>query len=376
MDELLKKAYSIPHTATNPLRDACLSSINLTLDLLDGCAYQCDGCFVKRRNNVDAKDLSDIARLVDRWEGMGFGFNETFIGPTDVFSANNFEEVFTNKDFKALGEHFTFACISTLQDDYDKIARRVEVMQQSHPNWRGRGFEVFVMVDIDKYLAKDEEYLSDIWKKLALFDLDDVFFTINVDKAGKFAQLSLAELNERLMTEFAPPSNDCTTGLRINPSFFRSGNAILVQEYAHTLRDIFRREITSDTIGRVYSNMINTYANGFTFNDYTYRNHELYVTPFIYEGIPVTDEIFHIPRNDSGFWSHLDFDRKQLELFAAQSKYAVKTAECDTCQNLPSCMSRNILAYMETRNIRKCFLPKELIREPGENANAVAQRVC
>ena len=378
MDNILKAAYAIPHTATNPLRDACLSSINLTLDLLDGCAYHCDGCFVQRRNKADASDLSEISMLVDQWEDRGFGFNETFIGPTDVFSANNFDVIFKNEDFRQLGEHFTFACISTLLDDYDKIARRVEVMQEYQPNWRGRGFEVFVMVDIEKFFVnRDEEYMKSLWKKLSLFNLDDIFFTINVDQAGKFSQLmNLAELNEALMTEFSPPAKDCTTGLRINPSFFRSNNVILIQDHARALRDALRREITPDNPSSVYSNMINIYANATTFHDYTYRNHELYVAPFIYENIPVTDEMFHIPRNEDGFWTQDDFDAKHRELFVQQSAWASRSIDCYDCANLPTCMSRHILSYMETRSLRSCFLPKELLKEPGENANAVAQCLC
>lgn len=375
MDEKLKRAYSIPHTATNPLRDACLTSVNLTLDLLDGCAYQCDGCFVKRRNRVDANDLADIARLADQWEEQGFGFNETFVGPTDIFNANNFDAIFDNDDFLALGEHFTFACVSTLRDEYDQIASRIEKIKKYHPNWRGRGFECFVMLDLEKYLNEDDQYMTDLWHKLELFDLDDVFFTINVDKHGKFAQLSLAELNARLMTEFSPPSKDCTTGLRINPSFFRSGNMPLVVGYAHTLRDIFRREVTDDTISQVYSNMINIYANAITFHDYTYRNHELYVAPFIYENIPVTNDMFRIERNDDNFWTQEQLDAKFVELFNRQMQYASQTSECSTCPHLTTCVSRHTLSYMETREIHDCFLPKELLREPGENANAVAQCV-
>ena len=375
MDDRLRKAYSIPHTATNPLRDACLTSVNLTLDLLDGCAYHCDGCFVKRKNKVNDDDLKDIARLVDMWEDQGFGFNETFVGPTDIFSADNFDAIFDNEDFLALGEHFTFACVSTLLDDYYKIAARIEKIRQYSPNWRGRGFECFVMIDIEKYLANDTAYMVDLWQKLELFDLDDVFFTVNVDKFGRFAQLNLAELNKRLMDEFNPPSKDCTTGLRINPSFLRSNNAVLVLEYADKLRQIMLEEMEGDLVSQVYSNMINVHANATTFHDYTYRNHELYVAPFIYEDIPVTDSAFHIPRNEDGFWTQEQLDDKHRELFLKQMEYAERTSECSTCPHLATCTSRHMLTYMESRHIGKCILPKELLTEPGENANALAQCV-
>lgn len=372
----IKRAYNRPHTATNPLRDACLSSVNLTLDLLDGCAYRCDGCFVARRNNVNADDLKDIARLVDQWEDAGFGFNETFIGPTDIFNANNFDVLFDNEDFLRLGEHFTFACTSTLQDDYDTIAKRIESINKYHPNWRGRGFECFVVLDIEKYLDNNEEYMNDLWKKLSLFKLDDVFFTVNVDKQGKFAKLNLAELNKRLMDEFSPPADDCTTGLRINPSFLRTRSKELIEQYANILKDIMLDEITEDTITQVYSNMINKYANATTFHDYSYRNHNLYVSPFIYEDIPVNDDIFLVERNENNFWSLDDLNNKMIELFNRQYFYSYQTPECSKCPHLPTCVSRHTLAYMETRKIIDCFLPKELIREPGENPNAAAQRIC
>ena len=150
----------------------------------------------------------------------------------------------------------------------------------------------------------------------------------------------------------------------------------MVQQYATVLKDVFKREMTPENMQRVYSNMINIYANAVTFHDYTYRNHELYVAPFIYENIPVTDESFYIPRNEDGFWSQMDFDKKHAELFIKQMQYAEKAAECSGCSNLATCTSRHILSYMESRGIKKCIVPKDLLREPGKNANALAQCVC
>lgn len=50
----------------------------------------------------------------------------------------------------------------------------------------------------------------------------------------------------------------------------------------------------------------------------------------------------------------------QQQLFVNQIIFTSETDECGICEYLMNCTSRNVLTYMEDRNITECMLPKVL----------------
>lgn len=352
----LPNAYAQHKGGTRALRDANWMSIDLTLDLLGGCEHKCPGCFVNKKLPFLGDDLDVTCDLVRQWRDAGYDFNELFLGPTDIFSASNLDDVVTDPKFQEMSQYFTFTCTSTCLNDYDETARRIQLLEDTCDNWRGRNFEIFVVLDIPKYLADDEEYLTVFNKNLELLYNDNVFLLLNVYSEDMFNDMSLFDLNAKVKADY-------NTKVRVNPSYFRGTSRKHVERYAQLHRRMLEREVTDDTIQGIFLNMIDIYFGGYTFGNYAFVNHNLFISPLIYEAIPVDNDELKIPRNAIGMYDLADLERKQVELFERQYEYSHKTAECSSCKYLASCAARNVLTYMETREITECFLPKTLFRD-------------
>lgn len=361
MQMLLPNAYAEHKGGTRSLKDANWYSIDLTLDVLGGCEHKCPGCFVNRKLPFLEDDLQKMAALTARWDHAGYDFNELFLGPTDMFSASNFDEVVTSPDFQFMSEYFTFTCTSTCLNDPMETKRRLLLLEECE-NWYDRNFEIFVVLDIPKYLAGDKEYLDLFNKNMSLLYNDNVFLLLNVYGEEMFDDMSLFDLNKKV-------KEDYNTKVRINPSYFRGTNKKHVERYAHLHKRMLEREITEETIGGIFLNMLDIYFGGHTFGNYTFTNHELYVTPILYEAVPMLEDYMRVWKDWGGNYTLQEIEHVERRLFDQQHVYAEKTNECFSCKYLASCVSRNVLSYMESRDITNCFLPKSLFRDASRVIN-------
>jgi hypothetical protein len=295
-----------------------------------------------------------MAQLTRQWVDNDYDVNELFLGPTDIFSATNFDSIVDDPHFREMCEVFTFTCTTTCLNDFEETNRRMEKLEVFIT--QGREFEIFVVLDIPKYLAGDIVYLERFNRNLQLIDRSNVFFLLNVHQGDMFEGFNLDDLTTKLKADYG-------TKMRINPSYLRGTSKRHVEKYAHMHRDVMRDQINDKTIKTVFFNMIDKYFGGTTFNIYTYTNHQLHVTPLIYEAIPLLNDQTTISARDDGFFDLDTVNDKINELEIAQYEYSDETTECSTCKYLTSCVERNVLSYMEDRNILDCFLPKEMFRD-------------
>lgn len=354
----LLNAYAQYKGGTRSLKHADTYSIDLTLDILRGCQHKCPGCFVNRNLKFINQDLYAINNLVEQWHYNNFDFNELFVGPTDIFNASNFEQLVKNKHFQQLSTKFTFTCTTTCLNDFEVTKNRLSMLNDYCSNWAGRNFEVFVILDLPKYINRDKQYLDQFNKNLQLLYNDNVFFLLNIYSENMFDEVSLYQLNTRLKQEY-------NAKIRINPSYFRATKNKHVLKNAMAHKNMLQHQINDDTIKHIFLNMLDMYFGGFTFGNYALINHELYICPLLYEAIPITNNMVQIAKSENNLYNIDNIHDKHIELFNKQHQYA-QHLECKKCKYLTSCISRNVLSYMETRNIQQCFLPKQLFRDASK----------
>lgn len=343
-----------------PLKHSDLMSIDLTLDLLGGCQHSCPGCFVNKKLPYLEDDLDSIVSLVEVMHENEYSPNELFLGPTDIFSALNFDEIITNEKFVTISKSgFTFKCTTTCLNDMDEMKRRYELIRSQCSHWDGRDFEVFVVLDCEKYLSGDIQYLEQFNHNLELLQDHNVFLLVNVYSEEMFSEISLYDLNQRIKQDY-----DCR--IRINPSYFRGTSKRHVERYAQLHKQMLEREINDKTIEGIFLNMIDVYFGGYTFINFSYTDHELYIAPLLYEAIPTLHQILKVPKAESGKYTIEAIEHTEKDLFLRQYEYSAKTAECSNCEYLASCVSRDVLAYMETLEIKDCFMPKKLFRDTSQ----------
>lgn len=351
----LKNAYRQHFGGFRPVRDANAVTVNLTFDILDGCEHQCPGCFVRKKNPFFAAgDDVILAELISDLRSTGYSMDELNIGPTDIFSADNFNELVANPIFVDMANEFNLTVVTTLMDDSDKIARRIQEYQHAFPH-RDRRVEVFVMLDLEKYIAKDWFYMNQLYRNIKLLADWNVFFLLNVYSEDMFDDMDLPTLTKRLLDDFG-------TKLRINPSYFRGTSGRHVLKYASKHKEMLERNVDGTSIERVFMNMADIYFNSFTTLNLCYADGELSLMTFLYEGIPQVDRRFVIDKRE-GKYHVEDIQNAVDRLTTEQFEYAQETDECATCKYVTCCVSRNILSYMDTRSITKCMLPRQLFRD-------------
>ena len=350
----LQNAFRTHIGGFRSVRDAAFVSMDFTLDVLNGCEHKCPGCFVQRKNDFMEDDLKVVESIVDQALEAGYDFNEMFIGPTDLFSAINYDELITSETFKRFAHRFTLTANTTLMNDSSVIEERLNLLRKEQVH-EGRNKELFVILDLDRYIKNDWFYMNQLNRNLKLVYDWNVFFIVNVYSEDMFDGMDLTEMTLRLKKDFG-------TKLRINPSYFRGTNKKHVERYANDHKRMLESQVNEENIGMVFLNMIDIYFSSFTLLSYGYSKGKLSIAPFIYEVIPQDNEMFDIKKAGSKY-TLADIESTHYSLLTRQYEYATKTTECSDCKFLPSCSSRNILAYMESRNITDCFLPKQLFRD-------------
>lgn len=350
----LQNAYRSHFGGFRAVRDAAFVSVDITLDVLNGCDHKCPGCFVQRKNDFMDRDLKQIEHVIDEMIAADYDLNELFIGPTDIFSAINFKELISNPTFKRMSQHFTLTATSTLLNDTAQIHERLEFFRKELPH-RDRDTELFIVLDLERYFKKDWFYINQMHRNIKLLSDWNVFFIVNVYSEDMFDEINLTDLGRRLKRDFG-------TKLRINPSYFRGTNKKHLERYATLHKNMLEKQISEDNINEVFLNMTDIHFSSYTLLAYCYSGGKLSVMPFIYEAIPQDNPMFDVVKDGSKY-ELTDIEQTHHRLAVGQYEYAQHTESCNTCEFLASCVGRNVLAYMESRRITKCLLPTALFRD-------------
>lgn len=357
-------AFRTCGASTAPIGVAPTIELNITLDILDGCASRCPGCFVTKKNKFTAQYLKDINHITEQYVALGLEANELFLGPTDLFATTNMEEVVNDpifpdiiKKYKALT--FTSAFTAEPKKLRQQLFQVNKILADA-----GRHCELFIVLDVPKFLKGDRTYLDVFEENLtAIRDCNlqnkaegkmeiNVFFLLNYYKQV-FDEVTFPQLHKMVKDAYQAK-------IKINPSFGRSSNPKIVKSFMEKLRHDLELQLTEETRGGVFINMVDIHFGGDTYQNYAYTGGNLYVAPFLYDFVPVPDPLFEVKRRDDGQY-HLDdmFD-KVTELTARQYEYSEKTVECGSCPFLANCVARHYLAYMEHHGITECLMPRKI----------------
>lgn len=338
-----------PHNPAKLVNTDMLRS-EFVLDVLDGCAFSCAGCYIPRRNTCTPKDLQLANGIADTLNEMNISCEEMFIGPTDIFTATNFDEIMNDPAMYDLTARFSISTSSTLMSSTREIKQRWHVLQKHLNAAAARDFELLVAFDLQKFIDRDSKYLDLLTTNLEMFKRDTVVFVVNFYES-MFHNTSLVDVAKQIHDVF-------NVRLRIVPSFFRMGTHHAVESKSEAfLETLLMQLVDVDLPDYVSINMLDKYFGGEGFVNLSYKDGKLYITPFLYEGIPQTNSIFEVAEP----FSADDISNALMSLTTRQYLYASHTMECSACPLLPSCIGRKVLAYMESRELVACIVPKGLI---------------
>jgi hypothetical protein len=323
-------------------------TVNLQLEVLDGCEFSCDGCYVNRRNDYVFSDIKRLRDLISEFDSS-YELNEIVLGPTDLFGAKNTLQVINSNEFLSLFQKFDALTFnSTLQNEPSFVKEVLSNLERVlPPNVK---LEMFVVLDLKKYLSKDRDYLDRLEENLQIMDQANILFAYNINTRNSFSKVDILELSKSINKTY-------NAHLKMAPSFFRSSNESIIEKALFTWRSKLKDQLGPGKNDKILFNMLDKNFGGVTYLNYTYKSGKIFQNPYIYDYIFDESENFSISLENLDLKNLLEFgDKKVIEQF----EFA-KDLECETCELLSSCVGRNVLSYMKNHQITDCFLPKQMI---------------
>lgn len=304
----------------------------INLDILHGCAQQCPGCFIPRKNLTKADNLETLYNLLI--EGA-YHPDEITIGPTDIFDAENFSEIMNHPYMEKLYGISGIGFSSTLTQSRFMIRDKLDKIWSIYGNVaRIPDIDFKIVLDIDKYLDNE---LDDWYKTLEMFKLGSVQFRVNYHK-DVFKRIGYNELSQKVYDDFNAP-------IIITPSFLTDRN---VRGKVSQHLENFRRDMLEQKIDEKWLNLYTFFDakfNGYGCQNYSFYNNKLYLNPFLYDVI-----IQRTPK----FETTMDYNTLYDNI-----EYAQQVDDCNGCEYMMSCAERNIHLYMESRGLDSCVALKE-----------------
>ncbi|MBX3040725.1 MAG: hypothetical protein KF789_08485 [Bdellovibrionaceae bacterium] len=332
-------------------------NFSLALDVLNGCFHSCGGCFVNKYKAGKnwRETILQARRVADELISQGIKFSEVVLAPTDLFSSNNTLEVLKDPDFQALMNlhpetRITTSCV------FDRLDRKrflevFSILEDTSAYREKMILEFLVPVHTEKLLSKDPSYVeNNLWAmdyfKNKSPKIIDWSFVVNINN-NEALKIHFDEATRIVRDTFG-------TILEFNPGFFRANNDRLILQHLaywkefmsfvlerghpleYTLSDVDRYHAANNLIA------LNCFQG------------QVYFSPFLYEQILELNEQFRL----SAFGG-ADIVKKHMELQYHAFSYAEKTEECADCHLLATCAGRNVLNFMEQRQIRACPLPEK-----------------
>ncbi len=330
----------------------------LNLDLLNGCAHSCHGCFVDKKRELKGQEqmLEQAHRVAGNLSRRNWRLREIVLGPTDFFSATNAQDILKMPLFRELFHfhpqtHFTVPCVFSPLDRR-KFSEIFDLLD--NPAWFRQDLELefLVLSNVEKILREDPAYMRDNFWAIDFFKRQtpkvvEWFYLINMQKDMLLRHRYL-EIMDIVADKFE-------TILEFSPGFFRSQNHKLSEQTLKSWKDFLEHLVERDDYyGMCFTDWDKEHSTANTIF-LNFIDDKIYFSPFIYEQIVDTSELLRVQdlSAEAILEQHMQLQKQGFE-------YAQKTRECMDCEHLVSCVGRNVLNIMQLRGMTECIFPNQL----------------
>lgn len=341
---------------------------DLTMEIMNGCQHSCYGCGVDTQSTLypDNEEFEAIKKMVDSFEDNGqvlFNFN---LGPTDILSASNRENVLSDPRIKALAQRFkrhsiTCAFLQNDRSEYRWLAEKIEALIPGGMIRCIIPFEV-KHIDNEKYLATLKKHLEWFEEELSTVHFQKILVAINFDSTFQYQKGAGPGLNQEIIekarkmdffhnieVDFTFPHgrrtfNDIINANRFNMSAKQINELLVDTMKKHTVNG--KRSKEDLTVREFLSH------EGMGW-DTLYRNGKMYLRPFLVESFTTFDDTFEV-KDD---WSYEHFYTVREMRNIEQYEFAQTVDDCQGCQFVSLCAQRGVHSMMKLVGANECFSP-------------------
>jgi len=341
--------------------------IDFTLEVTNGCRYNCTGCNIDKEGNSwpDDNEFDKIEKLVDDLSANEFKTMNLAIGPTDIMTSVNADKVLSSIRIKNLSKKFlktsiNCAFLDPFIENYVKLGKQL--------NWLLEGGIVKFVIPFEAYHIDNLEYVNRIRKRVqtTLENMPDVkhhktYLIINYDSAFIYDKEQHKNLTEELVLKIyeAPHLQEFATDLVLPHTRSNMREQKFSKYFLDSIDDIRNKMVNAR---KKYGNSVDIAevkkSEGKDW-DIFYKAGDLYMTPFLLEGLACFDDVYKI-KNE---WSFNGLYEHYTEKLLNQIDWALKAPECASCQFVGDCAERGIHDLMQINNTTKCISPAKLLEK-------------
>lgn len=335
--------------------------IDFSLEITNGCQFNCTGCFVdKSGNSWPTEDEFDkLMSLIDDLDRNEFRPMNLQIGPTDIMTSVNRDKILTDARVKELAKKFlktaiNCAFLDPFDENYVNLGKRL--------NWLLEGGLVKFVIPFEAYHIDNKEYINRIKKRIRI-TLDNMpsvthtktYLIMNYEATSIYDRENNKNLTEELILK--THQSDLLEGLDVGFNLAHTRSDLRKPENAKAFYDSamnLKKYFTNAKLK--YGDKVDVYElmphEGKDW-DIFYKSGKLYMTPFLLEGLASFDEEFEVKKD----WTFNGLYETYLEGFLNQVDWASKNKDCQGCQFVGMCAERGIHSLMKITNTMDCISP-------------------
>lgn len=337
--------------------DATTLYLDIAFEVLQGCQYSCEGCFVDKtsQDGLQDADYTNLATLIASAVNLNYHPLIAIIGPTDIFSAaNSIEFLSKEKTVKLLHnfEKISFASTFFVDNNHTK-----DVIAVINEHYHDMDVEINITFEMRhlhnwQYLKKIQENRHRILQSITARSVKS-FAIFNV---FDYSRTKISDVLHDYDTLHKTMEMVFNTDIDFNFSIGRKP-ALTNEEFtnaAEQIKRIFNTNITTDTAKYVRFSM-GKLTDSLVEKQLNFRNGEVYYSPMFYERYVSFSPHFKIPMVS---WTIDEIEKFEHEIITTQLNNS-DNKECGSCVYLGSCVERGILHLMDHHNLTTCILAKD-----------------
>lgn len=320
--------------------------IEIILDVLSGCKWQCDGCNIDRRKQFpfSNESLFLIKNYLAQYSEMNSNsiFNHIEFGPVDFSSSKNFYAIFEQNEILDLAKLFQTIFFTTTLNDYTESIQRASLIKKLLPR---QNIELFVPFNF-----KDVQTNS--FRNL-VSKINEIVKNSVINKVYAFP-MGLPELSQEELQGFIElfKKNNVTAQLFFNTTCTRSRSAFQ-SKTEKTRNSIINNVLKDQKLSELGMNQDvshleeKTIKRGFYFNQ-----DQLYRMPYLNQFLINQNQRFVIDLHQSA-------PEQDDYFFSSQAINMHDKVECLNCTSLDHCQKHYLPATMDELNTNECINPEK-----------------
>jgi hypothetical protein len=336
--------------------------IDFTLDISHGCKFSCTGCHVDKISGrlPNESEFDRLSVLIDEMSGVGFKAMNLAIGPTDIMTAENKDDILSHPRIKQFAKKFMKTSINCAflephDEDYIEFGKKL--------NWLLEGKMVKFVIPFEAFHIDNRAYIDKIKHRIAvtLEHMPDVVHTktylnVNYETSEIYDRQNNTNLTEDLILKLY--SSELLNGLDVDlilphpRSSLR--NPLVAFNFINAAKKLKNTLISArQKYGKDAISVAEVKTEEGQDWDIVYKTGKLYMPPFLLEGLASFDEAFEV-KNEWTLSGLYDTYNKSI---VSQLTWASKNDECSSCQFKGLCAERGIHNLMMITNTKECISP-------------------